>query len=183
MSVIAWVRDNPLGTLVCFLLVATLTAASWFGVVVWSVAALATGGASVPFQLLFLLLLGAMVVGSALTVASLVGLVYGLLSRAWDAAAAAGREVARGAEAVERRSPLARVVGLSDLTGPVDPRSRAAKVEDRLDRVKARYVEGELSMAEFERRIRDVLGEERVGHGGVSTGADGGHERAREYER
>ena len=38
-----------------------------------AVAALATGGASVPFQLLFLLLLGAMVVGSALTVASLVG--------------------------------------------------------------------------------------------------------------
>lgn len=184
MHVFAWVRDNLLATFVCFLLVATVTGLSTVGVAAWSVAALATGGSSgVVFDLLLLLLLGGVVVGTALSVASLVGLAYGLVARAGAALSEAGTRLARRVDDLERRNVFARTVGLSDLTASVDGRSRVDRAQERLDCVKARYVEGDLSESEFERRLGEVLGEEWPGRGRPSTHTDRGRDGVREYDR
>jgi hypothetical protein len=58
------------------------------------------------------------------------------------------------ARTVERYSPEARDLGLSERVEPT--------TEDRIDQLKQQYVEGDLTELEYERRLQDLLSEENV---------------------
>ncbi|MFC4551682.1 MULTISPECIES: SHOCT domain-containing protein [Halorussus] len=62
--------------------------------------------------------------------------------------------LARVARKVERHYPGARKAGLSERVEPT--------TEDRIDRLKERYVEGEISEAEYERRLQELMADEDV---------------------
>ncbi|WP_440007348.1 SHOCT domain-containing protein [Halomicrococcus sp. SG-WS-1] len=62
--------------------------------------------------------------------------------------------LARLAETVERASPKARSVGLSDRVAPT--------TEDRIDDLKQRYVEGDIGELEYERRLQELMDDESV---------------------
>jgi len=156
MGPLDWARNHPLATAACCVASAAVTAVSAVGIVVWLAFAL-LGDGGVLFALLGVLLFGGLVLGPPLSVLALAGLGYGVTARFAAAIPHPGTRIARTAEAAERRSPLARLVGLSDLTAPVDGRSERDRVEDRLDRLKAQYVADELSEREFEQRVSTVL--------------------------
>lgn len=62
--------------------------------------------------------------------------------------------LARVGRLVERHSSEAREVGLADRFEPT--------TEDRIDELKQRYVEGEITELEYERRLQDLMSEEGV---------------------
>jgi hypothetical protein len=61
------------------------------------------------------------------------------------------------------------MVGLADLVENFDTRSAQRRADDRTDRLKERYVDGEISEHEFERRLQTILDEEGVQREGVSA--------------
>ncbi|MFC7080836.1 SHOCT domain-containing protein [Halorussus caseinilyticus] len=80
--------------------------------------------------------------------------------------------LARLARLVERYSSEARQVGLADHFEPT--------TDDRIEELKRRYVEGELTELEYERRLQELMDEEGVSDERVR------HERSRtdfEFER
>lgn len=157
MQVLARARDNLVATALCFVALVALTAASGFGLLVWALVALASGGTGWVLDLLLVGLLAGVTLGSALSVLSLAGVCYGLCTRVSAAFRRTGTRVAVRAEAVERRSFVARLLGVSDLVAAVDPRSPSTRAVDRVEYLKAEYVSGALSEAEFERRVRETL--------------------------
>ncbi|PSQ02239.1 hypothetical protein BRC92_08815 [Halobacteriales archaeon QS_4_69_31] len=167
MDIAGWMRENLFLTITAFVFGATLTAVSVGGAFFWLVfAALGGGGvASTLGTLLPLFVLG-VVVGVPLSVVAAAGVGYGLVSRlsahASESLTELGASVARTAEVAEREHWLARAFGIADLAGAVDPRSPADRAQDRVERVKGRYVDGELTEAEFEREVRKLLAEEDV---------------------
>ncbi len=62
--------------------------------------------------------------------------------------------LARLARIVERYSSDARDLGLSEKLEPT--------TEDRIDQLKQRYVEGELTELEYEQRLQDLMGDDDV---------------------
>lgn len=62
--------------------------------------------------------------------------------------------LARLARLAERHSSEARQVGLAERFEPT--------TEDRIDELKRRYVEGEITELEYERRLQDLMAEEGV---------------------
>ena len=62
--------------------------------------------------------------------------------------------LARLARKIERYYPQAREVGLSERVEPT--------TEDRIDQLKERYVEGEIGELEYERRLQELMDDERV---------------------
>lgn len=129
----------------------------------WSVLALT--GVSVLSTLLPLFLLG-LVVGVPVTAVGVVAVPVGLTARATSAVSGrrkvAGVRLGRLASYVERENRYARAVGLSSLVERVDTRSAEQRADDRIERLKDRYVDGEVSDHEFERRTRRVLDDEGV---------------------
>lgn len=170
MRALDWMRNHLLVTALCFVIVTALTALSGVGLVVWLVAAVATSGtASTLFQALLVVFLGGALVGTLLSLLSLVGVGYGLHDRASEAVRRGQAWLTERAAAAERRSLLARLVGVSDLAASVDTRSPSARVDDRVDRLKRRYAQGAISEREFERRVGAVIAD-----GGTASERDVG---------
>lgn len=157
MPLTSLVRDHLLATAVLSVVLVALTMASAFGVVVLVVVAVLSGGAGLPLDLLMALSVGGVVLGVPLSTVSVVGVAYGVVVRLAARLTHPGTWVTRRAEALERRSLVARLVGLSDRVAAVDPRSPRGRVEDRLDRLKTRYVTGEVSLFELERLVGETL--------------------------
>lgn len=93
-----------------------------------------------------------------LLVLSGVGLAWSLVR---NASVPRSERVASLAERLEREYPPLRVAGLSDLLAPPEP-SEEERAERALDDLKRRYVDGELSEAEFERKVDRLVQNETV---------------------
>jgi hypothetical protein len=173
MGLTDWAGDHLLATVALSLAFLTLTAVSVLGVAGWLLAAvLGLGGAGTIGSLLPLFVVG-LVVGVPLSVVGLVAAAVGLASRASSAVSGttevAGVRLGRVASYVERENRYARMVGLADLVENVDTRSAERRADDRTERLKERYVDGEISEHEFERRLQTILDEEGVQREGVSA--------------
>jgi len=175
MRVLAWMRDHLLATVVCYLVVVAVTVVSGFGIAVWLLAALVTGGSTGALldgalAVLLVTLLG----GTSVALLSLVGIGFGVYARAVTAVSWADDAFAQGVEIATPYGDRLRSV-VADVAEPPDshPGSTSAPTDaptvtpTGLDRLKAAYVEGTLSEREFERRVRDVLGDggERIDDG------------------
>ncbi|RLM44580.1 SHOCT domain-containing protein [Haloarcula sp. Atlit-47R] len=145
-----WVRDNRLLLLFAAVVLTTLGAVG-LGIVgvVATVGALLGGGAVVQtvagFLLGTLLLVGVDIVFS-------VALVRALARRA---SVPKSQRVADGLARLEAVVPPLASFSLSDVFAPPEP-----TVEERHEALTRRYVEGELSEAEYERELRTLLDED-----------------------
>ncbi|WP_225332680.1 SHOCT domain-containing protein [Halomicrobium urmianum] len=102
--------------------------------------------------------LAAAVILVPLLALSVVGLLWSL---ARNASLPRSDLVANAAERLEREYPPLRTVGLSDLLAPPEP-SPAEREERALDDLKRRYVNGDLTEAEFERKVDRLVENETV---------------------
>jgi len=173
MGLTEWASDHLLATVALSFAFLTLTAVSILGVAGWLLAVvLGLGGAGTIGSLVPLFVVG-LVVGVPLSVVGLVAAAVGLASRASSAVSGttevAGIRLGRVASYVERENRYARMVGLADLVENFDTRSAQRRADDRTDRLKERYVDGEISEHEFERRLQTILDEEGVQREGVSA--------------
>ena len=144
---------------------AALSTVSLVGATGWLVlAALEVGAASTLATLLPLFALGT-VLGVPLTVATGVVAAVGVAAHVSAAAAAkrraASTRLGQVASVIERH-PLARLLGVAALVEDLDARSPERRADDRIERLKARYVDGALSEWELEERTEIVLDEEGV---------------------
>ncbi|WP_254543533.1 SHOCT domain-containing protein [Halomarina pelagica] len=168
--VVAWIRRHHVGVLAVSLFVVTVLL---FGVLgLGTLVALASltapldalVGAVLPWAVAALLL-GALALGliAALAWTFVRRLSLPKSQRAADLAAR-----------IERHNEWARSVGLSAVVAPPRPTT-----DDRIDDLKRRYVDGDLSEAEFERRVGSLVdGEHREGRRG-HTGRKRGPRRER----
>ncbi|ELZ22702.1 hypothetical protein C475_16411 [Halosimplex carlsbadense 2-9-1] len=173
MELTDWASDHLLATVGITLGFLTLTAVSVLGIAGWLLAAvLGLGGTGALGSLLPLFVVG-LVVGVPVSVVGVVAVAVGLAARASSAVSGtteiAGIRLGRVASYVERENEYARMVGLADLVENFDTRSAEQRADDRTERLKERYVEGEISEHEFEQRMQTVLDEEGVQREGVST--------------
>ncbi|WP_415380905.1 SHOCT domain-containing protein [Halosimplex sp. TS25] len=173
MGLTDWAREHLLATVALSLVFATLTAVSALGVAAWAFwALLGLGGASTLGTLLPLFLFG-LIVGVPGTTVGLVAAGAGLATRASSAVSDrtefAGVRLGQVASYVERESEIARLVGLSDLVEHFDSRSPDRRADDRIRRLKDRYVSGDISEFEFEERMQRVMDEEGVHRDRVSA--------------
>jgi len=183
MGLTDWAGDHLLATVGITLAFLTLTVVSALGIAGWLFAAvLGLGGAGALGSLLAPFVVG-LVVGVPVTVVGTIAAAVGLAARASSAvsgtAEVAGVRLGRVASYVERENEYARMVGLADLVENVDTRSAEQRADDRTERLKERYVDGELSEHEFERRMQTILDEEGIERDRVSTIDD----QLREAER
>ena len=171
MQLTDWTRENLLATVAIFLAVATLTAVSAGGAVLWGLLALLGGGpVADAFETVLPVFVVGLLVGLPLTVVALVGVGYGLVSRlvvevstaVSDVGAVGARAVGRTARRVERRASIPGILALAAVADAVDPRSPETRARDRIERLQSWYVDGRLSEFEFERRLRSVLDDEEV---------------------
>lgn len=144
-----WVKDNRLLLLFAAVVLTTLgTVGIGIVGVVATLGALLGGGAVVQtfatFLLGTLLLVGVDIVLS-------VALVRALARRA---SVPKNQRVAGGLGRLESIIPPLASLGLSDVFAPPEP-----TVEERHEALTRRYVEGELSEAEYERELQALLGE------------------------
>jgi len=165
MELTQWARDHVPAAVVVALAFAALSAVSLVGATGWLVlAALEVGAASTLGTLLPLFALGT-VLGVPLTVAAAVVAAVGVTAHVSAVATAnyraASARLGRAASTVERH-PLARLLGVAALVENVDTRSAEQRADDRIERLKQRYVDGALSEWELEERTRLVLDEEGV---------------------
>lgn len=173
MGLTDWAREHLLATVALSLVFGTLTAVSLFGVAAWALwALLGLGGASTLGTLLPLFLFG-LIVGVPATAVSLIAAAVGLATRASSAVSdrteVASVRLGQVASYVERESELARLVGLSNLVEHFDSRSPDRRADDRIQRLKDRYVSGDISEFEFEERMQRVMDEEGVHRDRVSA--------------
>jgi len=91
-------------------------------------------------------------------VGSVVGLGYAL---ARNASLPRSERLARLAERVEADHSAARSLGLSELLSPPEPTPEEREA-DALAALKRRYVDGELTEAEFERKVDRLVAAESV---------------------
>ncbi|QLH81808.1 SHOCT domain-containing protein [Halosimplex pelagicum] len=173
MGLTDWASDHLLATVAISLASLTLAVVSALGVAGWLLAALlGLGGTGTLGSLLPLFVVG-LVVGVPATVVGLVAVAVGIAARASSAVNGtteiAGIRLGRVASYVERENEYARMVGLADLVENFDTRSAEQRADDRTERLKERYVEGEISEYEFEQRMQTILDEEGVRRDRVST--------------
>jgi len=144
-----WVKDNRLLLLFAAVVLTTLGAVG-LGIVgvVATVGALLGGGAVV--QTFGAFLLGTLLVVGVDIVFSVV-LIRALARRA---SVPKSQRVAGGLARLESVVPPLASLGLSDVFAPPEP-----TVEERHEALTRRYVEGELSEAEYERELQALLGE------------------------
>lgn len=100
----------------------------------------------------------------AVAVVSAVGVGVGLYRRVTNLNLGLPRSERLGvlASRLERRSSLARSLGVSEHVTP----TREQRVQREVDALKERYVQGDLSEREFERRLETVTGGGPTGDGG-----------------
>lgn len=149
-----WFWASVLGLLVSGGLL--LVAVGYLALVVLT--GLASGAALVALIEAAVPALAAAVVLVPLLALSVVGLLWSL---ARNASLPRSDLVANAAERLEREYPPLRTVGLSDLLAPPEP-SPAEREERALDDLKRRYVNGELTEAEFERKVDRLVENETV---------------------
>ncbi|MDQ2071588.1 hypothetical protein ACODNH_15050 [Haloarcula sp. NS06] len=147
-----WVRDNRLLLLFAAVVLTTLgTVGVGIVGVVATLGALLGGGAVVQTFATFLL--GTfLLVGVDIVFA--VALVRALARRA---SVPKSQRVADGLSRLESIVPPLASLGLSDVFAPPEP-----TVEERHEALTRRYVDGELSEAEYERELQALLGENEV---------------------
>ncbi|WP_459192578.1 SHOCT domain-containing protein [Halosimplex sp. J119] len=173
MGLTDWARNHLLATVALSLVFGTLAVVSVLGVAMWVLwAALGIGGASTLATLLPLFLVG-VVVGVPGAAVSLVAAAAGLATRASAAVSERTRfasvRLGQVASYVERESELARLVGLAEFVERFDSRSPDRRAEDRIQRLKDRYVDGDVSEFEFEQRMQRIMDEEGVHRDSVSA--------------
>mgnify|MGYP000521893722 CR=1 FL=1 len=161
-----WAADRLLVAVALALVFGTVTGVSLLGVAAWALwAVLGLGGADTLGTLLPFFLLG-LLIGVPVAVGAVLVAALGLTTRASSAVSErtelAGVRLGQVASYVERESEFARLVGLSNLVEHFDSRSPDRRAEDRIQRLKDRYVGGDLSEFEFETRMQRVLDEEGV---------------------
>jgi hypothetical protein len=172
MELTHWARDHVPAAAVLTVAFAALSAVSVAGATGWLLlAALEVGAASTLGTFLPLFALGT-VLGLPLTVAAAAVAAVGAVARVSTVASAKRRAVSTRlgliASRVER-NPLARLLGIAALVEDLDTRSPERRADDRIERLKERYVEGGLSEWELEERTRIVLDEEGVHRDRVSA--------------
>ncbi|ELZ22703.1 hypothetical protein C475_16416 [Halosimplex carlsbadense 2-9-1] len=165
MELTHWARDHVPAATALAVAFAALSAVSLAGATGWLVlAALEVGAASTLATLLPLFALGT-VLGVPLTVAAAVVAAIGAVAHVSALAVAkrraASTRLGQVASRVER-NPLARLLGVAALVEDFDTRSPERRADDRIERLKARYVDGALSEWELEERTGIVLDEEGV---------------------
>jgi uncharacterized membrane protein len=149
-----WLRNNSHWVLfVCFLVSVVLTVGVGLFGAVAALGALTPASAAAAEEFVLLRMLEAalpylfgLVVMGILDAVFLVGAVVAVLRRA---SMPRSDRLAKFARKAEEEVDLLGAVGVSDR---VEPRP-----EDRREDLKQRYVEGEMSEAEFERRMRELL--------------------------
>ncbi|WP_436930275.1 SHOCT domain-containing protein [Halosimplex halobium] len=182
MELTHWARDHVPAAAVLTVAFAALSAVSVAGATGWLLlAALEVGAASTLGTFLPLFALGT-VLGLPLTVAAAALAVVGAVARVSTTVAAKRRAASTRlglvASRVER-NPLARLLGVAALVEDLDTRSPERRADDRIERLKERYVDGGLSEWELEERTRMVLDEEGV----PREGPDELDDQFRETER
>ncbi|WP_135364102.1 SHOCT domain-containing protein [Halosimplex halophilum] len=165
MELTHWARDHVPAAAALTVAFAALSAVSLAGATGWLLlAALEVGAASTLGTFLPLFALGT-VLGLPLTVAAAVVAAVGAVARVSTAAAAKRRAASTRlgliASRIER-NPLAGLLGIAALVDDLDTRSPERRADDRIERLKERYVDGGLSEWELEERTRIVLDEEGV---------------------
>ncbi|QLH81809.1 SHOCT domain-containing protein [Halosimplex pelagicum] len=175
-------RNHVPAAVVLALAFAALSAVSVAGATGWVVlAALEVGTASTLGTLLPLFALGT-VLGLPLTVAAAVVAAVGVAAHVSSVVTAkrraASTRLGQVASRIERH-PLARLLGVAALVEDIDTRSPERRADDRIERLKDRYVDGALSEWELEERTRIVLDEEGV----PSRRPSGLDDRLRDAER
>jgi len=166
MGLGSWAREHLLATIAIALTVGSAVAVSILGVLAW-VLALFVAGPQPTLSTLMPVFLAGIVLGTPVAVLSVVGVGYGLAARV--SAAAGNARFGRVFVWADRYEGLLRRVGLSGLVDAVDTRSTEQRATDRIERLKSRYVKGDLSEPGFERRVCEVLDEEGVGPERVSA--------------
>jgi uncharacterized membrane protein len=151
---VSWFSRNAHWLLLALVAVTTVLAAGTVGVGLFAVLAGLAGGASLGAVLsdaALVLLIAAFLVAADLAFA--VGFLVTLARRASLPSLPENDRVANGFARAERVVPPLARLGLSDRFAV----SQATKRE----RLKRRYVEGDLTETEYERRVREILDEER----------------------
>lgn len=177
MRVLAWMRDHLLATVVGYLVVVGVTLAAAVGIGVWFLALVATGGSTgALFEAALVGLLALVVLGTATALLSLVGIWYGLYSRAATVANRTGDVIERGADTAAAYGAELRSAA-ADVADPPDHHPGANEGDGGVDSLKSAYVDGILSESEFEQRVRDRLAWRDAGGGRPSAAADGANSR------
>jgi uncharacterized membrane protein len=157
MGLLDWASDHLLTSVVLLLISGAILAVSLLAIAGWLFLLLfgfdtGTLGSLLPVFIL------ATVVTLPLVVASAVIAAMGLAARA--SAAVSSDRAKQWTSYLERESSLARTIGLSSVVERFDSRSERERADDRLQRLKEKYVDGTLSQTDFERKIREILDQE-----------------------
>lgn len=179
MGALDWASEHVLASVVLFLAFGSVLAMALLGIAGWFALLLLTGSGG-PLGSLLWLLVAATIVSLPLTVVTGVFAAVGLAARA--SSAVSGDRAKQVASYLERESEVARAVGLSSVVERFDSRTPEARADDRIDRLKERYVDGKLTDTEFERRIREVVDQEGVDRDRSSVIDDQLREGRRERE-
>ena len=180
MRLLDWASERLLTSVVLLVVCASVLAVSLAGVAGWFVlAVLTTGGTGALGTLLPLFVVGVFL---SLPLTALAGVLVAVGIAARASSAVRGDRARQWASYIERESSLARAVGLSSLVERFDTRSADQRADDRVDGLKRRYVEGDISESEFERRTREILDQEGVDRERSSVINDRLRESRREKE-
>jgi len=180
MGVLEWASERLVVSVLLFLVFGSVLAVSLLGITGWIALVVLTGSAGTLGSLLWLFVVGT-VVTLPLTLVTSVLVAAGIAARA--SSAVSGDRAKQVASYLERESDAARAVGLASVVESFDSRTPDERADDRIDRLKQRYVEGSLTDTEFERKIRDVVDQEGVDRSESSVIEDQLREGQRERER
>jgi hypothetical protein len=193
MSLAHRARENLVATAALFVVSAVVGLASAAGLLARGVVALLGWGGPVGGTLAALVPVFAvgLFVGVPVTWLSVLGLSYGVVARTVprvrrvahsvrlavddlfaDATHLASRValwLGRKARAAERDERFAGVPAVSAVADVVDPRSNERRADDRIDRLNDRYLDGEISEVELDRRVEDILDEADIGYADASA--------------
>jgi len=179
-------RRRAVGRLVALLTVgllgATSAAVGAVGLVGWGAATLfAVGPAVQALSPLLAWFVAGVVLGVPLAVVGFGGVVATLVDQAVSARTRLRRRAGRTLAAYDEELSL---LGLDDVVDRFDDRDPDARAEDRVERLKAAYVAGDVDDAEFERRVEDLVADDDVDTHAVLSLRESvrDHERDREYE-
>lgn len=70
---------------------------------------------------------------------------------------------------LERDERFAHLPAVSSVADVVDPRSNDERADDRIERLNDRYLAGDISEVELDRRVETILDEEEVGYADASA--------------
>ncbi len=177
-------RRRAVGRLVVLLtaglLGATSAAVGVVGLVGWAAATLFAVGAAVQaLSPLLLWFVAGVVLGIPLAVVGFGGVVATLVDEAVSARSRLRRRAGRTLASYEDELSL---LGLEDVVDRFDDRSADARAEDRVERLKAAYVAGDIDDAAFERRVEDLVADDDVDTHAVLSLRESVREADREYE-